>query len=291
MRLCPSGNKLPVSAAEFRRQFGPNPDPQILIVRREKLRLAPEHIQHARVRIGEKELRLPDAVAEHGAQPLGEHIGSLTGFGRDTDNVISVGQNSDVEIAFVEHAQAGRLLGAELLHKTVYDFGLLFPFGIGEIDDMQQNVRVAQLFQRRLERFHQMGGKLADKTDGIGEQNLLPRSKRKTPGRRVKRIKQPVIGRDRRRGQGVEQRGLTGIGVADERDQRKAVLEPQTSLGAPLFPNLGERTLQGLNLSADVAPVGFQLCFAGTARPDGSVSSCVSPGPRVPMGELPPEAV
>ena len=38
-----------------------------------------------------------------------------------------MGQNPDVEITLVENTQTGGLFGAELPHKTVYDFGLLFP--------------------------------------------------------------------------------------------------------------------------------------------------------------------
>ena len=101
---------------------------------------------------------------------------------------------------------------------------------------MEKNIRVLKLLQRRFKRLHQVGRQFADKADSIGEENLLTRGEGKTSGGWVKCIEKPVIGRDRRLGQCVKQRGLARIGISDECHERKAVFEPQAALGAPLFP-------------------------------------------------------
>lgn len=73
---------------------------------------------------------------------------------------------------------------------------MLLPLGVGRVDDMQQNVRVLELLERRLERLHQMVRQLRDKPDRIGKQHLTGIGHRQLPGRRVEGVKQPVVCRN-----------------------------------------------------------------------------------------------
>ena len=61
---------------------------------------------------------------------------------------------------------------------------------------MQQNVCILELLERRLECLHQMVRQLRNKSDCIRQQHLTGIGHRQLPGRRVERVKKPVVCRN-----------------------------------------------------------------------------------------------
>ena len=72
-------------------------------------------------------------------------------------------------IALVEHVDAGGLLRPQLHDELLHHRRLLPPQGVGGVDDMEEQVGVAQLLQRGLKGLHQMVGQLADEAHGVAE--------------------------------------------------------------------------------------------------------------------------
>ena len=179
-----------------------------------------------------------------------------------------MGQDAEIAVALVVHAQARCALRAELDDQLVDDAGLLLPLGIRQVDDVQQHVGVGQLLERGLEGLDEMRGQLADEADRVGEQDLRRLVDLETARRGVERVEQAVVRRDVRAGKAVEQGGLARVGIADETDHRHRVLLAPAALGAAHAAHLAELFLELLDLAADVAAVGLELGLAGAARAD-----------------------
>ena len=55
-------------------------------------------------------------------------------------------------VSFVVYHHPGNVPRAQLANHLVHGFRLDFPFRVGDIDHVQQDIRKLQFFQRRLER-------------------------------------------------------------------------------------------------------------------------------------------
>jgi len=103
------------------------------------------------------------------------------------------------------------------------------------------------------------------KADRVGQEELLATGQARATRRRIKRGEEPVLRQHTGTGQRVQQRGLARVGVADQRDHRRArALAPfavQLAVGAHMFQFLDELFL----LPAQQTPVDLDLLFALTA--------------------------
>ena len=114
-----------------------------------------------------------------------------------------MGQDAEIAVALVVDPQAGRFGCAELGDQLVDHAGLFLPFGVGQVDDVQQHVGKAQLLERGLEGLDQMGRQLADEAHRVGEQDLRGLVDLQSPGGGVKGIEQAVVRRDIGAGEAV----------------------------------------------------------------------------------------
>ena len=138
---------------------------------------------------------------------------------------------------------------------------------------MQQQVRILQLLQRSLKGLDEMMRQLGNEADGIGQQDLQMIRHLQAAGRRVQRVKQPVVGRDARARKSVEQGGLARIRVADQRHDGHGVLHAALTLRGAHAAHLVQLRLQAGDALADVAAVRFELRFAGAARADAAAQA------------------
>ena len=97
---------------------------------------------------------------------------------------------------------------------------LALGLGAGGIDDVQEQVGLAGLLERGLERRDQGVRQVADEADRVGEQGLAAAAEPPAAGAGVERREQLVLDQDAGLGQRVHQRALAGVGVADQRDGR-----------------------------------------------------------------------
>ncbi len=87
-------------------------------------------------------------------------------------------------------------LSADLFQSLIDDGYLLFKERMTEVNDVKEQIGVADLIERALERGDQMVGELPDETDGVGEKHAVGRSECNQPDRRVERREQPVLNED-----------------------------------------------------------------------------------------------
>lgn len=104
----------------------------------------------------------------------------------------------------------------QLPDQALYNGGLLLPLGIGHVDDVEQQVGILQLLQGGLEGLHQLMGQLADKAHGVGDHHVQGVADGQEAGGGIQGIKQAVVGGDPGPGDGIEQRGFAGVGVAHD---------------------------------------------------------------------------
>ena len=85
---------------------------------------------------------------------------------------------------------------------------------------MQDDVAVFCFLQRTFKRLDQMMRQLADKTDRIGQHDLLPAFQLQIAGGWIQRCKQLILCQNACIRQPVQKRGFSGIGISDDRCYR-----------------------------------------------------------------------
>ena len=96
------------------------------------------------------------------------------------------------------------------------------PLRIARVENVQQQIGLAQLFQRRAKCVDEILRKVGDEADRVGHPNVRARCEIGAPHRRVERRKR-LVGDERVAArQRVEQRRLADVRVSDQRDERFA---------------------------------------------------------------------
>ena len=111
---------------------------------------------------------------------------------------------------------------------------------------------------------------LADKANGIRQQHFLCLGNAQLARGRVKRIKQSVVCLNACIRQCIEQRRFSGVGIADNRNQRQFRLLSLSALHGANAAHILEVAAQLVNALPDVPAVGFQLGFARASCADAA---------------------
>ena len=85
---------------------------------------------------------------------------------------------------------------------------------------MDEQIRLSQFVQRGTKCAQQLLRKIADKSNGIGDDNFPVSGKSKSPAGCIQGLKHPVLRGDVAFRQHVEERRLPGIGISDQRKDR-----------------------------------------------------------------------
>ena len=89
----------------------------------------------------------------------------------------------------------------------------------------------------------------------------------------VQGIKQAVVGGDPSPGDGIEQRGLAGVGVAHDGHHGDLVFHAALALSTPDPAHLLQLRLELVDLAVDMAAVRLQLGLAGALGADGPLAA------------------
>ena len=133
--------------------------------------------------------------------------------------VTQLGEHQRVGLVdLIDHNNFGRCLLAccrdDVINYLVYRLDLLEREWVRAVDHVQHNIGGQHLFQGGFERLDQLRGQVADKADGVGEDDLAAVGKRGTASRGVQRGKECVLHQHAGAGHGVNERRLSGVGVA-----------------------------------------------------------------------------
>ncbi len=138
------------------------------------------------------------------------------------------------------------------------------------VDDVQHEIRVGHLLERRAKRRDERVRQPIDEADGVRHEQLAAVGQPHLADERIERDEQRVRRFRVRARQHVEQRRLAGVGVADERDRRhRRLVAPLAQLRAPL-PHLLDVFGDRVDARADAPAIGLELRFAGAPRADAA---------------------
>ena len=150
---------------------------------------------------------------------------------------------------------------------------------VRHIAHVQDDVGLDHLLQRGAERRHQHGRQVGDEADGVGQNDAVAVRQRDAPQRRVERREQHIGRQHARRRHAIEQRRLTGIGVADQRHGR--IRHPLAAVAMQLAGALDllEFAFDALDAVFDHSPVGFELRLARAAEKAVAAALALKMGP------------
>ena len=143
---------------------------------------------------------------------------------------------------------------------------------------MEHHVCRHDLLQRGAERLDQLGRKEADETDGVGEDDSAPVGEFRPTRRRIQGREQGVLHEDAGPGQGVEQRGFAGVGVAGDGDlgDGRGITLAALDVAGLLHPR--DLPTQLRHVVADALTVRLDLRLTGTAQTHATVGPCPTAG-------------
>ncbi|OIQ67818.1 hypothetical protein GALL_506010 [mine drainage metagenome] len=149
------------------------------------------------------------------------------------------------------------------------------------IADVENDVGFQYLLQRRTKSRHQLRRQVGNEADRIRQHRLAAMRQAERPQCRIERCKQHIRRLDVGAGQPVEQRRLSGIGVADQRHHTVRHPLPTGAMQTPCRLDLLEFVLKARDALADQAAIGLDLGFTGAAHePETSALALqVGPGP------------
>ena len=116
-------------------------------------------------------------------------------------------------------------------HATGYRMAAIFLVSLGTerarlIDEMEDEIGVLHLFQGGPEGPEKIPGEIPYKTDGVGYNDIPLPGETQTPAGGIKSCEHLAFRQGAAAGQGVQKSRFSGVGVADDRDYRKAGPRP-----------------------------------------------------------------
>jgi len=151
--------------------------------------------------------------------------------------------------------------------------------GVGIVDHVQEQVGESDFLEGGLEGGDQLVREFFDEADRVGENDLLGVAGGHLAGGRIEGGEEGIGGGDVGAGEAVEEGRFAGVGVADKGDFEEVFAS--FALGGALFPEAVDFLFEVGDFLADLAPVDFELGFAGAlgADPDTAVLAAeVGPG-------------
>ncbi len=170
-------------------------------------------------------------------------------------------------VDLVEQEHFRFFLHADFFQDLVDRIELLLGVGMADVEDVEEEIGVDGFFEGGLEAGDEVVGQIADEADGVAEQDLDAAVELPGAGFGVEGGEELVVGVSAGGGEGVEERALAGVGVADDADGEMLAGSLGDHAGFALLDFL-DVALEAGDAFSDEAAVDFELLFAGPAGAD-----------------------
>ena len=144
---------------------------------------------------------------------------------------------------------------------------------MADVDDVNEEVGVVQLFERRAERGHERGRQLVHEAHRVGEEHRRAAAEGDPSRRGIERRERLVGDEHVRIRERVHERGFPGVRVAHERREEQPFARPRAARPLALLRHLAEALAQLLDALADDLAVALELRLAGAARADATAEA------------------
>ena len=233
-----------------------------------------EGLHHAAQGIGQQEDGPAAALAELPLDDGEKRVDPLPRFRGDGHIVRAHGQGfGGHEISLVPAADHRGLGIGQLADELVHHLDVGLPVRIGGVNDVDQQVGVAQLLQGGPEGVHQMVGQLRDEANRVGQEHRQPIRDLELAGGGVQGVEKPVVGRDVGPGQAVQQGGFARVRIAHQSHHGDLVFLTAAAFHGPEPPHLLQLFFQPVDAGADMAAVRFQFGLAGAPGADAAAET------------------
>ena len=136
--------------------------------------------------------------------------------------------------------------------------------GIGAIHDVEDEVGVRHLFQRRAEGLDQVMRQMAHEAHCVGHGAVAPAGQVELAHRRIEGREERVLHEHARAGEPIEQTGLAGVRVAGQCDSGCTRALARTTLGTAYPLHVLQLAAQHRHLVADATAISLDLGLART---------------------------
>ena len=148
------------------------------------------------------------------------------------------------------------------------------------VHDVQQERRIADLFERALERIDETVRQFVNEAHRIDEQRLAPVRQSQHPHGRVERREQLVLHQHAGVGETVHQGRFPGVRIADQSNDRIRNRSSLTAVQRPRSSHLLQTSFQHRDSLARPTAVDFELGLTGTSHTDTTTTLTREVEPR-----------
>ena len=233
-----------------------------------------DQIRRAKFRvesIGNRFLKRFETFAAHGADYEGIFVVQFQAID---------GLHVFEKIDFVENDERWVFAGSDFLEHFPGCFEVSFEFGIGDVDQVYQQIRDNGFFESRLEGIDEPVGQASNETNRIGDQDVLAFVEVEPARGGVEGGEELVDGEGVGTGEGVEERRLPGIRVSNNGYCRDGLPESFGALDVAMFDHLLELFFDVGDPVVDHPAIGFELGFALAAGSGAAAALATQVGPR-----------
>ena len=132
---------------------------------------------------------------------------------------------------------------------------LLLAIRIRRIDDVDEQIGVGHLLERRPERARELLRQIADEAHGVGDHDLALVREPQAAADRIERREQLVGGERVAFSERVEQRRLARVRVSADRDDRDVAIGAALAAQPAIVGEIGEPLLEELDAFAGAAAI------------------------------------
>src|ERR1044071_5960713 len=174
------------------------------------------------------------------------------------------------EVCFIEDGETRNLRELKLAEDSFDRFELLLPAGIDRVNEVYQQIAIANLFERGAKGGEQIGRQVAYESDRVVDDDFLFARQAQPTRSRVERGEHSLLRVNVARSERVQKRRLARVGIADNRDDRKLALASHLASFLPALRETVYLFFEAIDSIAHAATVCLKFRFTRPSSADAA---------------------